>query len=98
MLIASHIKPWRDCDKDSDTVVEAIDKWNGLLLTPNLDKLFDKGFITFNNDGSIEFSPLLLPKAAEQLGVTKNMKLRNISFEHQKYLEHHRNKVFSKSV
>jgi hypothetical protein len=39
LLIASHIKPWRDC-----TTNEAINSMNGLLLIPNLDSLFDKGF------------------------------------------------------
>ena len=93
LLIASHIKPWRNC-----TVEEAIDKWNGLLLTPNLDKLFDKGFITFNNDGNIKFSSHLSPEEAKQLGVTQNMRLRNISAQHQLYFEYHRNNVFQKDT
>ena len=52
ILIASHIKPWSKCP----TSKEATDMMNGLLLIPNLDSLFDKGFISFDNDGAILFS------------------------------------------
>jgi HNH endonuclease len=41
-LIASHCKPWRDCGSNQ----ERLDGENGLLLTPSIDHLFDRGFIT----------------------------------------------------
>jgi hypothetical protein len=47
-LIASHIKPW---SKSSD--LEKLDGCNGLLLSPHVDHLFDKGYISFANDGSV---------------------------------------------
>ena len=47
-LVASHILPWKIA-----TDVERLSKYNGLLLQPNIDKLFDKGFISFDDDGSI---------------------------------------------
>lgn len=47
-LIASHIKPWRLSDD-----VEKLDGCNGLLLSPHIDRLFDKGYISFADDGSI---------------------------------------------
>lgn len=50
VLIASHIKAWADCDPNSE---ERLDPYNGLLLTPNLDKLFDRGFISFSNEGAM---------------------------------------------
>lgn len=53
LLIASHIKPWRSCD----TAAERLDGMNGLLLTPDADLLFDRGFITFQNDGEVRVSP-----------------------------------------
>jgi hypothetical protein len=53
LLIASHIKPWRLCD----TAGERLDGMNGLLLTPDADLLFDRGFITFENDGEVRVSP-----------------------------------------
>ncbi|MGN0031668.1 MAG: HNH endonuclease [Candidatus Gastranaerophilaceae bacterium] len=45
LLIASHIKPWAKSNED-----EKIDPYNGFMFTPNIDLLFDRGFITFTND------------------------------------------------
>jgi putative restriction endonuclease len=53
-LIASHIKLWR---KSND--IERLDVNNGLLLCPNHDALFDKGYISFNDNGSIFISDSL---------------------------------------
>jgi hypothetical protein len=47
-LIASHIKPWKD-----STDEEKLDGHNGLLLSPHIDKLFDKGYITFKPTGAV---------------------------------------------
>jgi hypothetical protein len=43
LLRASHIKRWADCESDT----ERLDVFNGLLLSPHLDALFDKGWVTF---------------------------------------------------
>ena len=50
-LRASHIKPWRDC-----TNSERLDTYNGLLLNTTLDAAFDRGFISFADDGGILIS------------------------------------------
>lgn len=55
LLIASHIKPWRSCQTGS----ERLDGSNGLLLTPHADLLFDRGFLTFENNGKSVFSEKL---------------------------------------
>jgi len=49
-LVASHIKPWSKSNPR-----ERLDPFNGLLLLPNLDKVFDLGYITFEKSGAIEF-------------------------------------------
>ena len=54
VLIASHIKPYKVSAPD-----EAFDINNGLLLSKNFDSLFDLGYITFNNDGTIKASKVL---------------------------------------
>lgn len=59
LLIASHIKPWRSANNE-----ERLDKNNGLLLSPHIDKLFDLGHITFLEDGSLlssDFAKKVLP-------------------------------------
>lgn len=86
MLVASHIKPWKDSTND-----ERLDLWNGLLLTPNLDKAFDKGLITFAVDGSIMLSPRLTE--AEKLGIHCQMRVSLLPM-HEAYMLHHRTNEF----
>jgi len=86
ILIASHIKPWSKSSNE-----ERLDVFNGLLLTPNLDKLFDKGYISFQDNGKILISESL--KHFELLGITTDMKV-SIKDEHKKYLDYHRSEIF----
>lgn len=88
LLVASHIKPWK---KSTDS--ERLDQWNGLLLSPNLDKAFDKGFITFDPSGAIRISPLFIE--ADKLGITPSMKIA-LRPEHEKYMAHHRAEEFKR--
>lgn len=91
ILIASHIKPWKDCDNQ-----ESINVYNGLLLTPNLDKLFDKGLISFSRNGEILISSELDDKNLEARGIKTKMSLDKIEDKHLKYLDYHREKIFKK--
>ncbi len=86
MLIASHIKPWRDSDNR-----ERLDTYNGLLLAPNLDKAFDTGFISFDSKGKILISDVF--ESPKMLGIDAHMKI-TLKNAHQRYLEYHRNVVF----
>ena len=52
-LVASHCKPWRDATNE-----ERVDGENGLLLTPSIDHLFDRGFIGFEDNGRLIISPV----------------------------------------
>ena len=47
-LVASHIKPWRD-----STDAEKLDGHNGLLLSPHVDHLFDRAYISFSDSGKL---------------------------------------------
>lgn len=87
-LVASHIKPWRDADN-----AQRLDRYNGLLLLPNLDKVFDLGFITFESTGVIIISKYL--ENYKILGLYQEMKL-NLQEEHLNYMAYHRDKVFEK--
>ena len=89
MLIASHIKPWF-----SATNQERLDPYNGLLLTPNLDKAFDSGLITFDprNQGRIVFSDALVQPL--DLGISDNMKLSHLRAKTAEYLQSHISQVF----
>ncbi|WP_294960394.1 HNH endonuclease [Sulfurimonas sp.] len=90
ILIASHIKPWKD-----STNSERLDKYNGFLLVPNLDKLFDKGYISFDDEGKIMISTEL--SNFEKLSVNKKMKV-DIKNAHKKYLQFHRAHIFKSNI
>jgi HNH endonuclease len=86
VLVASHIVPWASCA----TNAERVDPFNGLLLTPNLDKLVDRCFIAFNDDGSILLSKGLAANEIAILGVNEASKLRFVPPAMLPYLQRHR--------
>jgi hypothetical protein len=93
LLIASHIKPWRKC-----TSKEKLDETNGFLLIPNLDAAFDKGYITFDDEGHLVLSQQLSDKTRKHFGISEEMRLAHISSQHREYLKFHRLHVFKKAV
>lgn len=88
VLRASHIKPWRDGSNH-----ERLDVYNGLLLSPNMDALFDKGLISFKNNGEVMASPELALESQRSLGLRPDMRI-DLNDEHIKYIEWHREHVF----
>lgn len=90
LLRASHIKPWARCESDE----ERLDVFNGLLLAPHLDALFDDGWMTVDENSQVRLSPQLTPVALEQLGVPAEMEVANLSGAHFEYLFFHRSVVY----
>lgn len=86
LLVASHIKPWKQ-----STNQEKIDKYNGLLLLPTYDKLFDLGFISFDDNGAIILSSQL--SDLEKLAIDNNVVI-DIKDGNRKYLKYHRENIF----
>ncbi|MDN5537353.1 HNH endonuclease [Comamonas sp.] len=84
LLIASHIVPWSKSDADVK-----LDPFNGLLLAPHYDRLFDQGLISFSDEGSILLSPTA-KRLAPDFGLSATMKLRKIHPKHLPYLATHR--------
>ena len=70
-LIASHCKPWRDSDN-----AERLDGENGLLLTPSIDHLFDRGFISFENNGELLVSRVAHEVSLRKMGVPVGVKFK----------------------
>ncbi|MFM2566398.1 HNH endonuclease [Bacillus sp. GX] len=87
-LIASHIKPWSQSDNQ-----ERLDVNNGLLLCPNHDALFDKGYISFNNDGIILISNSLDEATKVFLNINEAMKVA-LNEGQQKYMKWHRENIY----
>ena len=89
-LIASHVQPWRDSSND-----QRLDGENGLLLTPTVDHLFDKGFISFEDSGQLIVSPVADPKSLKRMGIDpgRRMNVGAFSQGQRHYLEFHRDNV-----
>lgn len=88
-LVASHIKPWKE-----STDSEKTDPYNGLLLIPNIDKLFDSGYISFEDNGNIKISSLISKYDCEYMGISNDMKLFNVFKNNIPYLKYHRDEAF----
>ena len=89
-LIASHCKPWRDATND-----ERLDGENGLLLTPNIDHLFDRGFIGFEGNGDLIISPVAHRSSLQRMGIETSGVVNVGSFTsgQKEFLDFHRNSV-----
>ncbi|WP_149715791.1 HNH endonuclease [Campylobacter concisus] len=91
LLIASHIKPYACCND-----IEKYDPKNGLMLTPTIDKLFDKGFISFSDDKKILLSPWISRHTFNCLNLIPNRIYNALPFDAQRleYIRYHRESIF----
>jgi Predicted restriction endonuclease len=90
-LRASHCKPWRDANN-----IERLDGENGLLLTPDADHLFDRGFLSFEDSGKVLVSPVAHLPSLKAMGLDP-AHLGNVgtfSEGQRTYLAYHRENVF----
>ena len=88
-LRASHIKPWSVSNDD-----EKLDPNNGLLLSPHIDHLFDRGYISFTDKGELLVSKFLNPVVLSDWGLTASIKPKPFSAQQRVYLDYHRKHVF----
>lgn len=91
LLRASHIKPWRHC-----TPRERIDPENGLLLALHVDGLFDRGLISFEDDGSLIWSHLLPLELGHKLGLEGLGPIKGLTSGIRKYLAVHRSRYLKR--
>ncbi|PLX35383.1 MAG: HNH endonuclease [Hyphomicrobiales bacterium] len=87
LLRASHIVPWKDCTSDA----ERLDVYNGLLLSALWDAAFDRGLVTFDDEGQPKFSPSLSDVARAELRWQDSIPLTD---NHRKRLSWHRTNLF----
>lgn len=87
-LHASHIKPWK-----MSSHKERLDGFNGFLMCPNHDKIFDRGYISFTDNGEILISPRLTNNTKLNMNLNNKIKI-SILPETFKYLKWHRENCF----
>jgi putative restriction endonuclease len=90
-LIASHIKPWRDSNDQ-----EKLDGCNGLLLSPHVDRLFDRGLISFTDEGTVLKSPRLPADIWSAWGLDGVNSVGAFNAAQASFLAFHRNSIFKK--
>ena len=90
-LRASHCKPWRDADNN-----ERLDGENGLLLTPDADHLFDRGFLSFEDNGKVLVSPVAHHQSLARMGLdpVQFSSVGSFTSGQRRYLAFHRENVF----
>lgn len=90
-LRASHCKPWRDSNNE-----ERLNGENGLLLTPSIDHLFDRGFISFEDTGRLLISPVAHLQSLRRMGVETEVPFDVGAFSQgqRAFLNYHRSSVF----
>ncbi|PKM53993.1 MAG: hypothetical protein CVV00_10030 [Firmicutes bacterium HGW-Firmicutes-5] len=89
LLVISHIKSWALSNNK-----ERLDKNNILLLCPNHDKLFDSGYITFDNSGQIIISGRLTNTTILAMTLSSSLKIRMLNPLMKEYLKWHRENIF----
>lgn len=88
-LRASHIKPWSVSDDR-----EKLNGSNGLLLSPHVDHLFDRGWISFGEDEDILVSKKLTPGLTSAWGIDLDHKVGKFTDSQSEFLEFHRAEIF----
>lgn len=88
-LRASHIKPW-----SKSNYSEKLDGYNGLLLSPHIDHLFDQGFISFQDSGQLLVSENLNPEVLNKWSIGARNNVGEFFPNQHNYLDYHRETVF----
>lgn len=92
LLIASHIKPWRDSSN-----AERINGFNGIMLSPHIDALFDERLITFEDNGRMLVHPSLSHQVLDRWSISAATTVEGFRSAQLPFLDHHR-KVFAASL
>lgn len=94
LLIASHIKPWAASNEK-----EKIDPYNGYMLSPLYDKLFDRGFITFTENRHVILSEFISPFTWKQINLKNDAFIKTLPMDDKRieYLKFHHESVFKGS-
>lgn len=87
-----HMKPWDAC---SDA--ERLDGNNGLLLSPHIAHLFERGYVTFTDDGGLRLARQLNSTVLKRWSIAQPRVTRAFAPAQVPYLAWHRGQVFEKA-
>jgi putative restriction endonuclease len=93
LLIASHIKPWRDASN-----AERINGYNGIMLSPHVDALFDERLISFEDDGRMLIHPSLPEDVLDRWSIHRHTQVDTFRPEQGEFLQHHRSLFATKAT
>jgi hypothetical protein len=88
-LVASHIKPWAKSNN-----AERLDGYNGLLLSPHADRLFDRGWISFQDNGDILCASDVAARTMRTWGLDPSANVGAFNDQQKAYLAYHREHVY----
>ena len=94
LLIASHIRPWHRCPEND----QRLDPFNGLMLTPTFDRMFDRGLLTFEDNGDVHVSPSVSTSVVHRIALDVHRNVGRFREDQQPYLDYHREQVFRQSA
>jgi len=91
LLVASHIKPCAVSEEN-----EAFDPKNGFTLSPLYDRLFDQGFITFDDKKCMVVSNWISPSNQDRCRIKSGEFIQMLPLDAKRefYLQYHRQYVF----
>src|SRR5690606_37116576 len=92
VLIASHIKAWKDSSN-----AERISGYNGILLSPHIDALFDDHLITFESDGRMHVHMSLPKDVLQRWSIDPSKPVSPFRAEQVSFLTHHQER-FAKKI
>jgi hypothetical protein len=88
-LWARHIKPWSECDD-----AEKLDGSNGLLMSPHIAHLFERGYISFSDEGDLLVSQEMNPVVLDNWRIQLPCNVGEFRPEQCYFLNYHRREVF----
>lgn len=88
-LWARHIKPWCECND-----AEKLDGANGLMMSPHIAHLFERGYISFSDAGDLLISQDLNPVVLHNWHIELPLNVGEFRPETCFYLDWHRREVF----
>jgi hypothetical protein len=92
-LWATHIKPWCECDDG-----EKLDGFNGLLMSPHIAHLFERGYISFSDEGDLLVSHELNPVVLRNWHIAPSLNVGAFRPEQCYFLDLHRREIFQQHV